>query len=92
MSSKKRRLARGVALALAVLLMLPVRTLATTIDEVQNRQEELKQENEDLQAKIDALKEDEEAALAYQEELDREDRRERAEDRPGPGHHRGDER
>lgn len=69
MSSKKRRLARGVALALAVLLMLPVRTLATTIDEVQNRQEELKQENEDLQAKIDALKEDEEAALAYQEEL-----------------------
>lgn len=62
-------LARGVALALAVLLMLPVRTLATTIDEVQNRQEELKQENEDLQAKIDALKEDEEAALAYQEEL-----------------------
>ncbi|HIW24083.1 MAG TPA: peptidoglycan DD-metalloendopeptidase family protein, partial [Candidatus Acutalibacter stercoravium] len=54
---------------LAVLLMLPVRTLATTIDEVQNRQEELKQENEDLQAKIDALKEDEEAALAYQEEL-----------------------
>lgn len=43
MSSKKRRLARGVALALAVLLMLPVRTLATTIDEVQNRQEELKQ-------------------------------------------------
>ena len=66
MSSKKRRLARGVALALAVLLMLPVRTLATTIDEVQNRQEELKQENEDLQAKIDALKEDEEAALAYQ--------------------------
>ncbi len=46
---KKRRLARGVALALAVLLMLPVRTLATTIDEVQNRQEELKQENEDLQ-------------------------------------------
>ena len=71
MSSKKRRLARGVALALAVLLMLPVRTLATTIDEVQNRQEELKQENEDLQAKIDALKEDEEAALAYQEELTR---------------------
>ena len=69
MSSKKRRLARGAALALAVLLMLPVRTLATTIDEVQNRQEELKQENEDLQAKIDALKEDEEAALAYQEEL-----------------------
>lgn len=69
MSSKKRHLARGVALALAVLLMLPVRTLATTIDEVQNRQEELKQENEDLQAKIDALKEDEEAALAYQEEL-----------------------
>lgn len=69
MSSKKRRLARGVALALAVLLMLPARTLATTIDEVQNRQEELKQENEDLQAKIDALKEDEEAALAYQEEL-----------------------
>lgn len=69
MSSKKQRLARGVALALAVLLMLPVRTLATTIDEVQNRQEELKQENEDLQAKIDALKEDEEAALAYQEEL-----------------------
>lgn len=69
MSFKKRRLARGVALALAVLLMLPVRTLATTIDEVQNRQEELKQENEDLQAKIDALKEDEEAALAYQEEL-----------------------
>ena len=69
MFSKKRRLARGVALALAVLLMLPVRTLATTIDEVQNRQEELKQENEDLQAKIDALKEDEEAALAYQEEL-----------------------
>ena len=69
MSSKKRRLARGVALALAVLLMLPVRTLATTIDEVQNRQEELQQENEDLQAKIDALKEDEEAALAYQEEL-----------------------
>lgn len=69
MSTKKRRLARGVALALAVLLMLPVRTLATTIDEVQNRQEELKQENEDLQAKIDALKEDEEAALAYQEEL-----------------------
>ena len=69
MSSKKRRLARGVALALAVLLMLPVRTLATTIDEVQNRQEELKQENEDLQAKIDALKEDEEAALAYQEVL-----------------------
>ena len=69
MSSKKRRLARGVALALAVLLMLPVRTLAATIDEVQNRQEELKQENEDLQAKIDALKEDEEAALAYQEEL-----------------------
>lgn len=69
MSSKKRRLARGVALALAVLLMFPVRTLATTIDEVQNRQEELKQENEDLQAKIDALKEDEEAALAYQEEL-----------------------
>ena len=43
--------------------------MATTIDEVQNRQEELKQENEDLQAKIDALKEDEEAALAYQEEL-----------------------
>lgn len=69
MSSKKRRLARGAALALAVLLMLPVRTLATTIDEVQNRQEELKQENEDLQAKIDALKEDEKAALAYQEEL-----------------------
>lgn len=69
MSSKKRRLARGAALALTVLLMLPVRTLATTIDEVQNRQEELKQENEDLQAKIDALKEDEEAALAYQEEL-----------------------
>lgn len=62
-------LMRGTALAVAVLLAVPVHTVATTIDEVQQRQEELKQENESLQEKIDALKEDEDAALAYQEEL-----------------------
>ena len=66
---RKRRLLRGVALALAALLLVPGRALATTIEEVQDRQAEIQQENEDLQAKIDALKEDEAAALAYQEEL-----------------------
>ena len=70
---KKRRnrpwLRRFCALALAAVLAVPVRVIATTIDEVQQRQEELAQENQDLQSKIDALKEDEGAALAYQEEL-----------------------
>ena len=70
---KKRRnrpwLRRCCALALAAVLAVPVRVIATTIDEVQQRQEELAQENQDLQSKIDALKEDEDAALAYQEEL-----------------------
>lgn len=70
---KKRRnrlwLRRFCALALAAALAVPVRVIATTIDEVQQRQEELAQENQDLQSKIDGLKEDEGAALAYQEEL-----------------------
>ena len=66
---RKGWLSRCVALGIALMLVVPVRVLATTIDEVQQRQEELKSENEDLREKIDALKGDEEAALAYQAEL-----------------------
>lgn len=66
---RNRWLVRGSALTLALMLVIPIRTLATTIDQVQQRQEELKEENESLQEKIDALKNDKEAALAYQAEL-----------------------
>lgn len=66
---KKIWLRRCCAVALAAALVIPVRVIATTIDEVQQRQEELAQENQDLQTKIDELKEDEDAALAYQAEL-----------------------
>lgn len=66
---KRLWLRRCCAVVIAAALVVPVRVIATTIDEVQQRQEELAQENEDLQKKIDALKEDEDAALAYQAEL-----------------------
>lgn len=51
-------------------MMLPGQAIAKTIAEVEAQQAELKKENEELQQKIDALKEDEAKALEYQAALE----------------------
>lgn len=63
-------LLRITAFALAVLTVLPARAVAQTIDEVEARREELRRENAELEERIDALKEDEAAALEYQGALE----------------------
>lgn len=70
MNRKKKGFCRLFAVALALWLMVPGHVFAETIDEVKARQEELRQENEELEVRLESLKADEKKILEYQAALE----------------------
>ena len=67
---KKKKYIRILSAALALCLLVPGQAMAETIDEVKEKQEALRQENEALEAKLEVLKDDEAKALEYQKTLE----------------------
>ncbi len=68
--AKGRKWFRLLSAVLVLCLLLPGQAMAETIDEVKERQEALRQENESLVAKLETLKDDEAKALEYQKTLE----------------------
>ena len=69
MGRKKKGMLRIFAAVLTLCLLLPGQVMAETVDEVRARQEALRQENEELEAKLETLRDDEAKALEYQAAL-----------------------
>ncbi len=65
----KKTRTRILCLILCLLFAVPMSISASTIDEIKEKQEELRQQEEDLQEKLDKLKADEADAKEYQETL-----------------------
>ena len=65
----KKRL-RVLAAVLALCVAFPGHALAESVDEVREKQEALRQENEALEARLETLKDDEAKALEYQATLE----------------------
>lgn len=70
MRRKTRCIKRIFCMILALCVMIPGQAMAETIEELQEKQEALRQENEELEKKLDALKADEAQALEYQKTLE----------------------
>lgn len=70
MRRKRKGILRIFVAVLTLCLMIPGQAVAETVQEVRDRQEALRQENEDLEAKLTSLRDDEAKALEYQAALE----------------------
>ena len=70
MRRKRKGMLRILAAVLLLCLLFPGQAMAETVEEVRERQEALRQENEELEARLASLRDDEAQALEYQAVLE----------------------